>query len=152
MYLITDRTQADVDSAIEIINGKVKKKQALSTSDIETLERGTITINTLNRIEEKQAELKVLFDSQGYYTPFIVNKHWTDDDIFGEGDFQRIINNTYLLRNAFYVYMTTPKTVSMNYTYKNMNDLERILFDLNRMMDYVVFNYKQCDTFYCGEA
>lgn len=150
--MIFDRTSADVNNARKIREEKIKKFIELNESEYNTLERGTITINTLNRIEEKQAELKVLFDSQGYYTPFIVNKHWTDDDIFGEGDFQRIINNTYLLRNAFYVYMTTPKTVSMDYTYKNMNDLERILFDLNRMMDYVVFNYKQCDTFYCGEA
>ena len=90
--MIFDRTSADVNNARKIREEKIKKFIELNESEYNTLERGTITINTLNRIEEKQAELKVLFDSQGYYTPFIVNKHWTDDDIFGEGDFQRIIN------------------------------------------------------------
>ena len=56
--MIFDRTQNDVDTAILLRNTKVKKFETLTESEIATLEKGTLTINTLNRIEAKQEELK----------------------------------------------------------------------------------------------
>ena len=59
--MIFDRTQNDVDAAISLRNKKVKGFESLTSEEINTLERGTITINTLNRIENKQMELANLF-------------------------------------------------------------------------------------------
>ena len=58
--MIFDRTQNDVDTAILIRSEKVQNFETLTESEIATLEKGTLTINTLNRIENKQSELKNL--------------------------------------------------------------------------------------------
>lgn len=146
-----DRTQQDVDKSIKIINEKIKKGLSISEEDVATLERGTITINTINRIEERQAYLKSLFDSQAYYTKPIINYIWDYEKIFDESHFKALINDTYILRDSFFDYAETPKELFLDYTYQNINNLEKILFDLKRMMDFVMSNYRECDTFYCGE-
>lgn len=150
--MITDRTQADVDKALEIRDEKVKVFKTLSEDDINTLERGTITINTLNRIENKQDELKNLFNDMGYWNTNIITKtDWVNGDIFYKEDFQRIINNENILRIAFFAYSDTPKTPDISFHYEDINSLEKILEDLDIMINDVKSNYLECGTFECGE-
>lgn len=152
--MIFDRTQNDVDTAILLRDTKVKNFEELTESEIATLEKGTITINTLNRIENKQEELKNLFNDIGYWNTSITNKQWTENDIFdnnGERDFQRILDNTNILRQAFFVYKDTPNTPPVSYHWQDINALEKILYDLDVMINDVKSNYRQCGTFECGE-
>ena len=149
--MIFDRTQNDVDTAILIRNTKVKKFEALTESDINYLERGTITINTLNRIENKQEELKNLFNDMGYWNTSITNKVWNENDIFNVDDFQRILDNTNVLRQAFFVYKDTPNTPPISYYWDDINALEKILYDLDVMINDVKSNYRYCGEFECGE-
>lgn len=150
--MIYDRTSEDVRSAQEIISEKVKSFVELTDGEVETLERGTITINTLNRIENKQSELKTLFNNAGYWNTNILNKNWTFNDIFDASDFERILNNLDVLRTAFYEYTSTPNTPNAVYDYKVINDIEKILFDLEEMVDDMESKYRECGTFECGEA
>ena len=152
--MIFDRTQNDVDTAILLRDTKVKNFEELTESEIATLEKGTITINTLNRIENKQEELKNLFNDMGYWNTSITNKQWTENDIFDnncERDFQRILDNTNILRQAFFVYKDTPNTPPVSYHWQDINALEKILYDLDVMINDVKSNYRQCGTFECGE-
>ena len=59
--MIFDRTQNDVDTAILLRDTKVKNFETLTESEIATLEKGMLTINTLNRIETKQRRIKKSF-------------------------------------------------------------------------------------------
>ena len=149
--MIFTRTQADVDAAIALRESKVKVFEELSADDISVLERGTFTVNALNRIENKQEELKNLFNDMGYWDTPIKNKVWEKTQIFNVGDFQRIIGNTDILRKAFYVYKGTPETPSVSYYFEDINALEKILYDLDVMINDVKSNYRECDTFECGE-
>ena len=149
--MIFDRTQNDVDTAILIRNTKVKKFESLTESDINYLERGTFTINTLNRIENKQDELKNLFNDMGYWNTPITNKVWGENDIFNVDEFQRILDNTNVLRQAFFVYKDTPNTPPVSYHWQDINDLEKILYDLDVMINDVKSLYKECGTFESGE-
>lgn len=149
--MIFDRTQNDVDTAIFIRNTKVKKFESLTESDINYLERGTITINALNRIENKQEELKNLFNDMGYWNVPITNKSWDNTQIFDENEFQRIIYNINVLRDAFFVYKDTPNTPPISYHYNDINALEKILYDLDVMINDVKSHYRECGTFECGE-
>ena len=149
--MIFDRTQNDVDTAIILRDTKVKKFETLTESDIETLERGTLTINTLNRIETKQEELKNLFNDIGYWNTSIITKVWNENDIFNVDDFQRILNNTNTLRKAFFVYKDTPNTPPISYYWDDINSLEKILYDLDVMINDVKSNYRECGTFESGE-
>ena len=125
--MIFDRTQNDVDTSILLRDTKVKKFETLTESEIATLEKGTLTINTLNRIEEKQDALKSELNGIGYWNTPILNKHWTKNDIFDETDFQRIVNNLEILKKSFFVYSTTPSTPTAKYYFENINAAEKII-------------------------
>lgn len=149
--MIFDRTQSDVDTAYVIRETKVKTFTTLTDSDTATLERGFLTYNTLNRIEEKQTELKNLLNSIGYYNIDISNKTWQLGDIFNENDFQRILDNENNLRNAFFVYSDTPLTPEISFHYQDINSIEKILYDIDVMINDVKSNYRECGTFESGE-
>lgn len=150
--MITDRTQEDVDNALKIREEKVKTFQTLSEEEVNTLERGMLTVNTLNRIEEKQNELKNLINGLGYWNTHAENKtDWKIDDIFTEADFQRIIDNENILRSAFFTHKNAPNTPNMSFHYEDINSLEAILVDLNVMINDVKSRYRRCGTFRCGQ-
>ena len=152
--MITNRTQEDVNTAIDLINEKIKNFEKLTSAEIKILERGTITINTLNRIENKQDELKYLFNYMGYWNTNISNytwEYWEYTDIFDVVNFQRIIYNLNVLRDAFFVYKDTPNTPPVSYHYNDINALEKILYDLDVMINDVKANYRYCGEFECGE-
>lgn len=149
--MITDRTQSDIDNAKLIRENHVKQFKSLTAEQITTLERGAMTINTLNRIESKQDELKNLFNDMGYWNTNIINKtYWSTGDIFTDSDFQRIIDNENVLREAFFTKKDTPKTPSISFHYEDINSLEKILVDLDVMINDVKSNYRECGAYECG--
>ena len=158
--MIFDRTQNDADTARIIRNEKVKfdpitmqptNLDELTPSELETLTKGTFNYTDLNRIETKQEELKNLFNAMGYWNTPITNKTWGENDIFNVDNFQRILDNTNVLRQAFFVYKSTPNTPPISYHYNDINALEKILYDLDVMINDVKSNYKECGTFESGE-
>ena len=149
--MIFDRTQNDVDTAIRLRKEKVQNFQELTENEIAILEKGTLTVNTLNRIENKQKTLKNFFNSIGYWNTTTINKMRGENDIFNVDEFQRILDNTNVLRQAFFVYKGTPNTPPISYYWDDINALEKILYDLDVMINDIKSNYRECGTFECGE-
>ena len=158
--MIFDRTQNDVDTARIIRNEKVKfdpitmqplNLDELTPTELEILTKGTFNYTDLNRIENKQEELKNLFNDMGYWNTPITNKTWGENDIFNADEFQRILDNTNVLRQAFFVYKDTPNTPPVSYYFEDINALEKILFDIDVMINDVKANYRFCGDFECGE-
>lgn len=149
--MIFDRTQADVDKAIELRANKVKKFIPLSEEEIAAMNRGAFTLDTMNRIEEKQEELKNLLNGLGYFNTDIITKTWTAQNRFDSSDLQRIFSNTQRLKEAFFEYPDTPKTPAAKYHFENINAVEKILNDLDLMISEVESYYRECGTFECGE-
>ena len=149
--MIFDRTQNDVDTAILLRDTKVKKFEELTENEIATLEKGTLTINTLNRIEDKQRELKNLLDADVYFVENFESKSWNYTDYFKQADFDRILDNLSKLKRSYFVYSTTPKVTDNNYRrYQTINAVEHILNDLDLMINDVKSNYRQCGNAECG--
>lgn len=150
--MVIDRTIEDVVSAKKIIDEKVKNFLELSAEDLGVLERGTFSASTINRIEEKQRELYDFFTSSLYLGGNVNTRNWEENqEIFKQADMERIVKNNEALRDMFFVYSSTPKEANTSYTYENLNNIERLLFDLDRMYAFMLDNLKECDTFYCGE-
>lgn len=149
--MIYNRTQADIDIAIAI-RARLQSGETLTEADKNALERGTLTINTLNRIEQKQTELKELFNSIGYWdTDNIVNRQWHYDDFFKRADFDRILANLEILQNAYYIYANTPNVPNANYRqFETINAVENILADLEKMIEDMSDNYRYCGDAECG--
>ena len=150
--MIFDRTQSDVDTAIILRREKVQKFQELTENELKILEKGTLTINTLNRIESKQEELKNLFNDIGYWNTPVSTRQWAYSDIFKGEQFNRILYNLQILIEAFFIYKDTPNIPDNNYRkYQTINDVEKILYDLDVMINDVKSHYRECGTFECGE-
>lgn len=149
--MIFDRTSTDVNKAINIRKNKVQQGIELTEEEVLQLERGSITINTINRIEQKQQELKNLLDNMFYFVEPIETKIWNENEFFFDTDLQKIVNNTAILRKAFYTYAKTPANPRAEYHYRELNSMEKILYDLETMIDYVKANYKECGNYECGE-
>jgi hypothetical protein len=147
--VIFDRTQNDVDTAIKLRNNKVKNFEPLTDDEIKILERGTITINTLNRIENKQKEIVDLFLNLSI-TVNIENKTWNTSQIFNQVEFQRILDNLNVLINAFCVYSDTPNIPKISYYFEDINAIEKILFDLEELYNKALKSFVYCGTLYCG--
>lgn len=147
--MIFDRTISDVRNAQEIRQSKLQKGVPLNVSDIEILEKGTVTVNTINRIESKQTELADVLKGMGYYAE-IITKTWDKGDVFYESDFQRICDNNTAIRQAFFVYADSPEDAVPAFEYEELNALERILHDLERMIEFAKTAYRFCGTVECG--
>ena len=147
--MIFDRTQEDIDKAL-LHRKKLQNGESVNNRDIYFILRGTLGRDELNEIEGEQKKLKELFNSMGYWNTPIENKTWDYTQIFDETEFQRIIDNTQILREAFFVYKDTPKTPPVSYHYEDINALEKILYDLGVMIDDVKRHYRKCGTFKCG--
>ena len=150
--MIFDRTKQDVQNAVKIRDEKIKSFQEITAEEEAILDRGMLTLTTLNRIESKQEELKSLFNEMGYWNTPIENKQWITNQLFNEAEFKRLIDNTNVLRGAFFVFNNTPLTPPVSYYYEDINALEKILFDLDVMINDVKSHYRESGDFECGEG
>lgn len=148
--MITDRTSADVAYA-DILRKKIQAGNTLTNEEKAIFERGTCTINMLNRIENKQTELKNILNAYAYRVN-IYNKTWEYTDIFAYSDYIRLLNNLDELKTAFCVFSSTPPAPVYMYGYQEANDIEKILVDIEKMIDDMRNRFRQCGTFQCGEA
>ena len=149
--MIFDRTAETVKEALRIREEKVKTNQELTAEEIEILNRGFLTTTTLNRIEAKQRELKEMFNLAGYWNLIVTNKEWIYSEIFDAPNFQRILSNLTALKEAFFQYVDTPQTPSVSYNFDVVNNIEKILYDLEQIYIDMQNKYRECGTFECGE-
>lgn len=145
--MIFDRTQSDIDAALSV-REKLQSGYDLTDEEIEVLEKGTFTINTISRILNKQQELKTLLNEMGYYG---IKINIPSGDIFDIDDFKSLVENADSLRKSFFAFANTPNSPQLKYHFSNINDLEKILFDVGEMVSLVKSKYRQCGTFACGE-
>ena len=152
---IVDRVSTDISglatSADNIRENKVKTFQPLNIGEEITLKKGMLTIDTLNRIENNQQELKSILNSCGYGNINIMSNSWSNSDILYKEDWQQILINDEILRTSFFAYSTTPQTSNEKLNYTNLNAVEQILKDLHDMASSMINNYRLCNTFKCGE-
>ncbi len=149
--MIYDRTASDIESAKQIISEKVKKFISLTDNEFKTLEKGCVTIDTLNRIENAQKDLVHSIKEMRYSVLGVLNKEWTFQDIFDEKELSRITNNLTQIKDAFFVYNATPATPTPKYHFENFNAIEKIILDILTMIEDVKSNYRECGNFECGE-
>lgn len=148
--MIFNRTATDVEEAKKIREIKVKTGQPLTESEIEILERGMFTLSSINRIQNKQFELKNLINEIGYYSTPIIIKNFEETDFFTKEDFEQIINNNAKLKNAYFALATTPLDAMPRYNYSDINKIELLLNDLEIVLEDMKSKFKRCGTFSCG--
>lgn len=148
--MIFDRTSTDVQNAIKIRETKIKNGLGLTEQETQILERGFLTKETLNRIEQAQIELKGELGVMGYYNAPIYNKLWSGNNIFFAEDLRRLVANVKVLRDAAPTKKyNTPLPVA-KYHFEEMNKMEKTLHDIQILASDVREHYKFCGEFNCG--
>ncbi len=148
LTMITDRTGTDAETAA-LLRLKVQSGQTLTSTENQAYERGICSVTMLNRIENAQKNLAEALISAGYMIR-IQNKTWTENDILYRADYNRILQNLDVLKNAFTVYASTPGNPGFLYGWKEANEAEKILSDLDSAVSDMKQNYKLCGKAKCG--
>ena len=146
--MITNRTQNDVDTAM-LLRLKLESGQTLTEDETAVFLRGTCTNDMLNRLENKINELSLLLNKMGYPNTCVSysDKHWANGMIFKHDDYQRLFDNLKKLKSSFYVFDSTPKTPTYLYGWKEANDIEQILVDIDKIITLMKGSFRKCGTF-----
>lgn len=131
--MIFDRTANDVFEAERIFNEKVKAFFTLSEEEKSILEKGRVTAETLNRIENKQAEIGEILVQWEYLTEGLIHKTW-GTEVFTQGDLLRIVNNLLTLRDSFYVISSDLAEPRPRFHFEDFNIIEKTLAEIEELV------------------
>lgn len=166
--MITDRTLEDVEAAKKIIREKIQpvfpSSPDLTSEDKRLLKRGVCSADMLNRIENKQKEIADMLNLYAYLISIQNKTDWKDEnfyiahpeatcqgEIFDYNAHTRLLANLDKLKQAFFVYPTTPQTPDYLYNYVNANAVEKILVDIESLIKNMQKSFRRCNTFRCGQ-
>lgn len=154
LNLVTDRTIADVEKAKALRN---KGYKSMSESELrEWLSglKGSYNASDLNRVADAVDYVSNRLTDNGYNPPQErLKTDWDDMDVFKTSDMGYYLSVIQKLRNAITVFPTTPLVPSFNnaFTYKEANDVEKILLDVNSIIDLIISFVLYTGDLYCGE-
>ena len=131
--LVTDRTQADVT----VGNAK-----------------GTYNAADLNRVDAAVSDIAERFATLGYAAPVTARTDWMEADIPTPSQMETYRGNIATLRRQIAVMQSTPKTPeTMRFLdYVKANDIERILLDLDTLLDKLMKSWYFSGELYAGEV
>lgn len=139
--LIFDRTSADVE-------------YARNNPSAEEWLKGCYNYIDLNRVEEWCKYLSDLLNSYGYGNLISVKTDWNVKDIQTVEEMERYLNNVKILMETFILKKDTPKlphTIN-KLTYIQANDIEKILYDINELIEGMKQNFIVCGVPSCGQS
>ena len=124
------------------------------TDVLEQTNKGYHNYTDLNRIEEWCEYLANILTSYGYIVRITVKKDWTMLDERTEAHTTRILNNVKAIRDVFTSMSTTPATpTSINpINYAKANEIEKILADINFLINNMISAWKYVGEVISGEG
>ena len=139
--MIFDRTQDDVDYANTHLD------------DTDNL-KGNYNVSDLNRVETKVRQLTDILTSYGYSVINITKTNWDTIENFTVEDAQRYLGNIQRLINAYVITPSTPTLPSEmeELTFQEANSIEKILYDIDLLIDNMEASFIYCGTFNSGES
>lgn len=139
--LIFDRTSADVE-------------YARNNPSAQEWLKGCYNYIDLNRVEEWCKYLSDLLNSYGYVNLIEGKTDWKVNDIQTVEQMERYLKNVKILIETFAIKKDTPNLPeTMNkLTYSQANDIEKILYDINELIQKMEAMFRYSNTFYSSES
>lgn len=162
LNLIYDRTKSDetASAAIRKSYQTLGNWSGLTDTERAQLERGTLTYNTLNRVESAVKLLSAALTSAGYpveIAPVLKgskaeDREWQEGDIVLWAQWSMYLNNVQRLRDAYYTLAETGELPAPEdkLNYQGANTIEKILADIDLLIDCMKSSYRRCGTFRAG--
>lgn len=162
LNLVYDRTEDDVTSsaAIRSTYQALGNWSGLTTAERAQLERGTLTYNTLNRVESAVKLLAAALTSAGYpveVTPVLKgskseDREWQEGDVLYRPQWTTYLDNVQRLRDAYYTLAETGELPAPGdkLKYTGANTIEKVLADIDLLLDGMKSIYRRAGTFTAG--
>ncbi|MCQ2911398.1 MAG: hypothetical protein MJ244_04335 [Clostridia bacterium] len=134
----------------ELIIGRILNDVKRNTT------KGNYNASDLNRIESWMEYLKELLNEYGYFVTFTTKTDWE----IGIGkpnmtsEINRIKTNLQKLKDAYFVMQSTPEVPStdrLSINYVEANNIEKIMVDIEFLINNMAASFIYCGTVYCGE-
>lgn len=144
---VYDRTQEDVDFARQQIAAWIT--QGTDVSNPTRPLKGCLNLTDLNRIENN---IKYLGDilTECRYVSGISTKTWESTGLPNISDVERILRNVAKMANAMPLDSSVPSVPGSMKRYTEINDIEKILFELKAIVEEMQGCYQISDTFVSG--
>ena len=152
--LITDRTPADVE--------RVKRLAAKGYANMTEAERnewnaglkGAYNASDLNRVEAAMVYLADRFNALGYSVTPMTPRIWRAEDAPLPEDMAEYLSEVEKLRAVIPVMQTTPDVPPdiEKLTYSEANDIEKILLDINTLLNNMTAAWFYSGDIYSGEV
>lgn len=136
--LIYDRTQADVDYALNHPDSELNLKGAYNYTD-------------LNRIEEWCEYIEQQLNTYGYKVNITTKTNWSMEDFPTKEEMKRVRDNVEVLKDAFTSFTNVPDNLE-KMTYQKANDLEKVLHELNTLINNMIASFYYSNEIYSGEV
>jgi hypothetical protein len=143
--LIYDRTYEDIEEAKQYVRDNVP----FPNDNL----RYSWDYRALNRTEQAMEYVDSIFKELGYYKNMRFKTDWLNDEITRE-EANRYIENLKTLREFILMPSETPATpTSMNgMTIERANNIEKIIFDINFVLEALQKNLIRSGVANCGQA
>lgn len=162
LNLIYDRTESDetASAAIRKSYQTLGNWSGLTDTERAQLERGTLTYNTLNRVEAAVKTLAAALTAAGYpveITPVLKgskaeDREWQEGDVLYRPQWTMYLENVQRLRDAYYTLAETGELPAPGdkLGYVGANTIEKILADIDLLLDGMKSIYRRAGTFTAG--
>jgi len=155
--LVTDRTAADLARWLDLRNkGYAKMTEAERAEWDAGNMKGAYNVSDLNRVGAALNYLRDRLAEASYLSQvaFVAKTDWTATDVPTASDLFSYLRYVSIIREALAQYATTPATPS--YTggldYQEANDIERILLDVDMLINNMLAARYYCGELYSGEV
>ena len=148
MNLVYDRTAQDVETA------RTQRGAALTPL------KGCYNITDLNRVESAVKTLAVALTAAGYpvdVTPVLKgskseDREWQEGDVLYRPQWTTYLSNVQRLRDAYYTLAETGQLPAPEdkLGYVGANNIEKVLADIDLLIDCMEASYRRCGTFRAG--
>lgn len=128
--LVFDRTQLDI---------------------LNDTEKGQYTHIDLNRIEAWCVYLAEILNSYSYPVKIETKTNWLESDYHWSKDLERIRQNINTLKQAYFSFTQVPENLEYM-TWQKANDIEKILYEIDKILKHMKNNFVYCGVAGCGQT
>lgn len=156
VHLITDRSQSDITSQ-EALEARIKDGTA-TAAEVGAYylgkSKGSYNATDLNRVGEVISYLARLLSQYSYTVTVSPKIDWAKNDIPTPEQLSHYLDQVQAIRNVLPVFSSTqtvPEDISEDMTLEEANDIEKILSDVDTLINNMIAAFYYCGEVYSGE-
>jgi hypothetical protein len=153
LHLVTDRTFEDVYRATTLAKKGWENMTAEERAEWERGMKGAYNYTDLNRVQSAVRFLRDRLTGAGYPVTISDHKTWMKDDTPTRTDMENYLADVRAIRDVFALPATTPQVPNTmtRLNHVGANNIEKILFDVDRLSANIVPHVVQSGEIYGGE-